>query len=112
VLLGGRLLPQIEELRKSIRDLKRTRVQKEKMFEREKQEFRKELDARLKEIEVLKRNSERARQKLAVRGPPWPPVARPPPWASTPHTHPPNLLPLPPPPHPNRRRSCSALLPC
>ena len=58
---------QIEELQKSVRELKKTRVQKEKAFEKEKLEFRKELDARLREIEVLKRNSEKVKSRMQVR---------------------------------------------
>ena len=57
---------QIEELHKSIRELRKTRVQKERMFEREKLEFRKELDTRLKEIETLKRNSEKVKARMQV----------------------------------------------
>ncbi len=64
--LPARWPRQIEELRKSIKELKRTRVQKEKLFDKEKAEFRRELDLRLQEIERLKRNSEKARVKMQV----------------------------------------------
>ncbi len=57
---------QILELQRSIKELQRTRLQKEKMFDREKSEFKRELDSRLRQIEELKRESDKTRVKMQV----------------------------------------------
>lgn len=66
IAMPGWLTPQITALKDSIKEMNRQRARQERIFDKERNQFREQLSARVKEIQQLKRDNAAVSEKVQV----------------------------------------------